>query len=216
MGKEEVLQKLDELDRSVERTYRTRHLNNLTQMIMSSGGAAKQSDGDYSPKSNLKPKFEEGDEVYATYTQPQQNSWKQNDTESTWKPGVITSYTDELETGSQYGDKRTYCILYDSGIENYVDDYEVYSRKDYELFNRDRKWIGVRNVTDVNCNDLWAQKHGWYVATIEGRERSFSRLTGKSATWMVHYDVHVTLYIVFACTNTSPSSVLLCSCNESI
>lgn len=38
-------------------------------------------------------------------------------------------------------------------------------------------WKGVKNVTDSKSKDLWAKHVGWYVATIDGEEYSFSLLS---------------------------------------
>ena len=115
---------------------------------------------------HLKPKLDVNDEV-----------------ETLWGAGIIKSYR-EVKTNSPYGPKRIYQIIYDDELgPDEVEDHDVLLKTEHLLsLLKDEKsgWVGVKNVVDRNCDDVWAQKVGWWVATVDGEELSFSLLAGKS------------------------------------
>ena len=57
------------------------------------------------------------------------------------------------------------------------DDYLITNSKVTEDGNVDPTWLGVRNKVDETSIDRWANEIGWYVATINGQDQSFSYLT---------------------------------------
>ena len=77
-------------------------------------------------------------------------------------------------------------------IDNLEDAY-IFNKEDYLLTIRlgkskkKKDWIGVRNVVDEESSDMWARSVGWYVADINGKERSFSLLSDALRA----YDAHV-------------------------
>ena len=77
-------------------------------------------------------------------------------------------------------------------IDNLEDAY-IFNKEDYLLTIRlgkskkKKDWIGVRNVVDEESSDMWARSVGWYVANINGEERSFSLLSDALRA----YDAHV-------------------------
>ena len=96
----------------------------------------------------------------------------------------MTSYK-EIDIDSSYGPTRIYNILFDDGdVLNDLNDYFVFSKEDYLLSMRNdgvSSWIGVRNETEPRAakEDKWPRIVGWYVATIDGKDQSYSRLSGK-------------------------------------
>jgi len=64
-----------------------------------------------------------------------------------------------------------------------VEDHLIFSKNEYNLTMKDNGktdwYVGVKNVVDEKSTDLWASVVGWYVATIDGQEQSFSLLSGK-------------------------------------
>lgn len=156
-----------------------------------SGGAKKPEDDDdangalaNADRSHLKPKFEPGDEVYAAWEPPDDGigiARNKKNSDTTWKSGAILSHR-EIPNNyiNPYGPKRLYHIVYEDGDEKYdVEDCYVYPKSDYLLFSRGTVWNGVKNETDGSSHDKWAKFIGWYVANIEGREVTYSRLTGE-------------------------------------
>ena len=132
-------------------------------------------------KRKLKPRYEVGEEVYAAW-------WpndKKVDEPTLWYLGRVKSYKDQ-RVGSkgvgEYGVIRTYKIFYtDDGTElDNIPEHFVFHKDDY-LFSTSvdpkHEWKGVRNVIDKKSEDLWASFIGYYVATIDGKEQSFSRLS---------------------------------------
>lgn len=131
-------------------------------------------------RSHLKPLLKVGDEVYSAW-------WLNEDRsdDPTWLSGIIKSCKEvEQEDDGQYGPTRMYDVTFDDGNEGEIDGIEdryVFPKEDYLLSTKrgDREWVGVNNVVDENSTDQWAKIVGWYVATIDGDEQSFSRLSGK-------------------------------------
>jgi len=124
-----------------------------------------------------------GEEVYAAWWD---GTHALNDgTNASWFPGKVKSYR-EINTDSPYGPSRFYDILYDDDDEiDGLEDYWVFSKVDYLLSTRnvgDSSWIGVRNETDqlLGEEDIWPRIVGWYVANIDGKDKSYSRLSGKT------------------------------------
>lgn len=126
---------------------------------------------------SLKPLLEESDEVYAAF-------WPdlQRNEQPSWYPGVVTSYTtDDNDDG--YGSTRFYNVSFDDGDTlDDIEDLFVFHREEYELISANMKrghnntWIGVKNVLDKKSQCRWANTVGWYVATIDEKDHSFSRL----------------------------------------
>ncbi|KAL3765684.1 hypothetical protein ACHAW5_006364 [Stephanodiscus triporus] len=130
---------------------------------------------------HLKPLFDVGEEVYAAWWDD--SHVLKDGTNASWFPGKVKSYR-EVNTDSPYGPSRFYDILYDDDDEiDGLEDYWVFSKVDYLLSMRnvgDSSWIGVRNETDqlLGKEDiLWPRIVGWYVATIDGKDKSYSRLS---------------------------------------
>jgi hypothetical protein len=123
-----------------------------------------------------------GEEVYAAWWDSKHAL--KDGTCADWFPGKVKSYW-EIETGSPYGPSRFYTILYDDGDElDGIEDYWVFSKVDYLISMRsvgDSSWIGVRNETDqlASEGDTWPRIVGWYVATIDGKDHLYPRLSGK-------------------------------------
>jgi hypothetical protein len=96
----------------------------------------------------------------------------------------VTSYN-EIDMDSPYGPTRFYDVSFDDGDEsNEIEEYWVFSKEDYLLSTRNdgvSSWIGVRNETDPRAatEDTWSRIVGWYVATIDGKDQSYPRLSGK-------------------------------------
>ncbi|KAL7527492.1 hypothetical protein ACHAXR_007734 [Thalassiosira sp. AJA248-18] len=155
------------------------------EMETAASAAIKEQEGiiaKQQQKLKLKPRLEVGEEVVAAWW-PDMN---RKDTAS-WYPGRIKSYVEvqsdndgeDDSGGGEYGPARLYTIKYDddgtqlSGIpEHYVfpkSDYLLSTNDDQEPTNR--KWKGVRNVTDASSNDSWAKLVGWYIATIDDGSR---------------------------------------------
>ena len=139
---------------------------------------------------HLKPLFEKGDKVYSAWWQ----NTKRNDNPQ-WFPGTIKSYR-EVETDSPYGPTRYYDVKFDDGDEmDGVEDYYVFPHSDYELVkdnNFKNEWIGVKNVHDPNIDGevgKWPRIVGWYVATMDGKESEYARLSGK-CLWYDMWECH--------------------------
>lgn len=135
-------------------------------------------------KDDLKPSLNEGDEVWAAWW-PDAKS-RRDHTKCSWYPGRIIRVRESYgrDRVCDYGPIRYYSVEYDDGDElDDVEDTFVMRREDYE-FNRQvmggkRVLRGVENEDDKNAKDPWARNVGWYNATIDGKERSFSLLAGK-------------------------------------
>ena len=116
-------------------------------------------------------------------------------THASWFPGRVTSYK-EIDIDSPYGPTRIYNVLFDDGdVSNDVlNDYFVFSKEDYLLSTRNdgvSSWTGVRNETDPRAakEDKWPRIVGWYVATIDGKDQSYSRLSGERLETLVQVAV---------------------------
>ena len=113
---------------------------------------------------------------------------------ASWFPGRVTSYK-EIDIDSPYGPTRFYDVSFDDGDEsNEIEEYWVFSKEDYLLSTRNdgvSSWIGVRNETDPRAakEDKWPRIVGWYVATIDGKDQSYSRLSGKRLETLVQVAV---------------------------
>ena len=135
--------------------------------------------------SNLKPLFNNGDKVTVAWWHPKLDPNQEGDPKG-WYPGTIVSYKN-IGT-SEYGPTRTYHIRYDDGdeLEN-IQDYWVFSRKDYALSMRSQPNIGVKKRRDKQSYDMWAKKVGWYEINVSGTKKLFSFLSDA----MKAYDDHV-------------------------
>jgi len=94
-----------------------------------------------------------------------------------------------------YGPVRLYHVKYDEDGAESVDvpEHLVFPKADYLLLSAaasaadssstssrsapDKSWKGVRNVVDPTSPDRHASLVGWYVATLDGREVPFARLS---------------------------------------
>jgi len=134
--------------------------------------------------SNLKPLFNIGNKVTAAWWHPKLDPNQEGDPKG-WYPGTIVSYKN-IGT-SEYGPTRTYHIRYDDGdeLEN-IQDYWVFSRKDYTLSMRSQPNIGVKKRRDKQ-SDMWAKKVGWYEINVGGTKKLYSFLSDA----MKAYDDHV-------------------------
>ncbi|KAL3799419.1 hypothetical protein HJC23_013874 [Cyclotella cryptica] len=120
-------------------------------------------------KAILKPLFEVNDKVFAPW-------WPnaKRKCQPSWYSGVITGYN-IVEKAGDYGPTRHYSVRFDDDNEELrgINDAYVFSFEDYKLSMFDQngdsgktRWVGVKNVTDVNSRDLWAKVVGWYEASI--------------------------------------------------
>jgi hypothetical protein len=111
-----------------------------------------------------------------------------------WFPGRVASYK-EVDTDSPYGPARFYDVSFDDGDEsNEIEEYWVFSKDDYLLSVKNygvSSWIGVRSETDPRAaeEDNWPRIVGWYVATIDGKDQSYPRLSGKRLNSFVRITV---------------------------
>lgn len=106
-------------------------------------------------KSELKPLYQVGEEVYAFYPETED-----------WYPGIVLAYRNVTEYGD-YGPDREYKVRFEDGdISDYLEQSEVRSREDYMLFSLDKEWIGVEHHKDPKSNDSWAREVGWYEVSI--------------------------------------------------
>ena len=132
-------------------------------------------------KSQLKPKLQIGSTVYAAWW-PDIERCKA----SSWYEGRIRSIKVKYDTnndndGDTYGPTYYYDVDYVDGDElDGVADQFVFVKEDY-LLNIQKKddWLGVVNVMDKGCKDVWARMVGWYEVTIDGVVYKFSLLSGK-------------------------------------
>jgi len=138
----------------------------------------------------LKPLLKTGDEVTAAWW-PASTPDISEVAPSGWYRGVISSYktlhpTNNTSSNNCYGPVRFYCVNFDDGDvgsdipEHFVflqDEYEIMTMKDDDDDDEDIVWKGVRTVTDRHTDDPWAKHVGWYVATIDGEDHTFSLLS---------------------------------------
>ena len=136
-----------------------------------------------------------GEEVFAAWWDSYLPLKDHDGTHASWFPGRVTSYK-EIDIDSPYGPTRIYNVLFDDGdVSNDVlNDYFVFSKEDYLLSTRNdgvSSWTGVRNETDPRAakEDKWPRIVGWYVATIDGKDQSYSRLSGKRLETLVQVAV---------------------------
>jgi len=144
---------------------------------------------------SLKPILKGGSAIYAAYWPPDD---PKRVTEPSWYPGVVsTCKVSVTPADEKYGSVRYYDVKYDDGDKlNKIPDHFVFAEEDYLLHlcldgkstgTKKASWIGVKNVTDRRSKDQWAKCVGWYVATIEGGNYSFPRLSDA----LKAYDVSV-------------------------
>jgi len=138
----------------------------------------------------LKPLLKIGDEVTAAWWPPSTPDISEV-APSGWYRGVISSYktlhpTNNTSSNNCYGPVRFYSVNFDDGDvgsdipEHFVflqDEYEIMTMKDDDDDDEDIVWKGVRTVTDRHSDDPWAKHVGWYVATIDGEDHTFSLLS---------------------------------------
>ena len=116
-------------------------------------------------KSQLKPRFNVGDEVYAEYSH------------NSWYPGKVKFYK-EVDSDSKYGPIRLYDIIFDDGDERKkLRDYGVMAKRDYELTSRVKKYVGIKICTDKKSIDKWARDVGWYEVNLGGTKQLYSLLS---------------------------------------
>jgi len=131
-------------------------------------------------KTELKPVLKVGDEVYSAWW-PNPEKRKTN-TDSSWYEGRIKSVRRKVahNSGNEYGATYLYDIDFDDGDElDGVEDAFVFPKVDYLLEEKNKKWLGVKNVMDPKSKDMWAELVGWHEATIDGNVYSFPLLSGK-------------------------------------
>ncbi|KAL7526567.1 hypothetical protein ACHAXR_004615, partial [Thalassiosira sp. AJA248-18] len=128
-------------------------------------------------KKELKPLLKVNDEVYAAWW-PDEDSRRTN-SQSSWYEGRIKSVK-AVDKGGDYGPEYYYSIVYwDDDSLDHVSDVFVWPKAEYLLSTNGKKWIGVNNVIDEDpsLSGQWAGVTGWYTATIDGEEYSFSLLS---------------------------------------
>mmetsp|Transcript_27682 Transcript_27682/g.59121 ORF Transcript_27682/g.59121 Transcript_27682/m.59121 type:complete len:772 (-) Transcript_27682:404-2719(-) len=130
---------------------------------------------------SLKPLLEVGQPVYSAY-------WSPTDPDRElipdWYPGVVSSYkVSKLADDDKYGYVRYYSVNFDDGdVMTNVRDHFIMDAEEYLLHLRDdedesHSWLGVKNVVDKTSNDAWAKHVGWYVATFDEEEHTFSLIS---------------------------------------
>lgn len=132
--------------------------------------------------SNLKPLFEEGDDVVSAWWNPITDGKRRKKT--SWYPGKVISYKsiEDANASSKYGPSRLYHIMFTDGDElDNIEDYYVFSKTDYELTTKFEveglDYIGVKRRVDKNSNDIWAKLVGWYeIKGEDGKVQSFPKL----------------------------------------
>jgi len=100
-------------------------------------------------KTELKPVLKVGDEVYSAWW-PNPEKRKTN-TDSSWYEGRIKSVRRKVahNSGNEYGATYLYDIDFDDGDElDGVEDAFVFPKVDYLLEEKNKKWLGVKNVMD--------------------------------------------------------------------
>ena len=134
------------------------------------------------------------EEVYAAWWDGGVLAKDRRGATASWFPGRVSSYK-EIDTDSPYGPFRFYDVTFDDGDEsNEIEEYWVFSRDDYLLSVTNygvSSWIGVRSETDPRAaeDDKWPSIVGWYVATIDGKDQSYPRLSGKRRNACVRISV---------------------------
>ena len=124
------------------------------------------------------------EEVYAAWWDGGVLAKDRRGATASWFPGRVSSCR-EVDTDSPYGPTRFYGVAFDDGDEsNEIEEYWVFSRDDCLLSVTNygvSSWIGVRSKTDPRFaeDDKWPSIVGWYVATIDGKDQSYPRLSGK-------------------------------------
>mmetsp|Transcript_8925 Transcript_8925/g.15776 ORF Transcript_8925/g.15776 Transcript_8925/m.15776 type:complete len:866 (-) Transcript_8925:73-2670(-) len=148
---------------------------------------------------SLKPLLEIGTAVYSAYWCPLNDPSR--DLDPDWYPGVVSSYkVSKTIEDERYGNVRYYNVHFDDGDESeHVADHFIMGAEEYLLNLRQEEgdedemgsrhlgrgsgkrhslcWMGVKNVTDRTSCDMWARHVGWYVATIDDVEHTFSLLS---------------------------------------
>ena len=134
-----------------------------------------------SSQKSLKPLLEVGQPVFSAYWPPDDPD---REAEPEWYPGIITHYkVSKLADDDKYDYIRYYSVRFDDGdVMRDVCDHFVMPASEYLLHLRHEdveghKWLGVRNVVDRNSGDYWAKHVGWYVATFDDEEHTFSLLS---------------------------------------
>ena len=137
----------------------------------------------------LKPLLKKGDQVTAAYFPPSSGD---ADEPSGWYRGTISSLRTTAskrgqKTNACYGPVRYYTVHFEDGdIGRDIPEHFVFLQEEYELLimnddeddeDNETEWKGVRTVTDSQSEDEWAKDVGWYVATIDGEEHTFSLLS---------------------------------------
>jgi hypothetical protein len=93
-----------------------------------------------------------------------------------WHPGRIWD-VNEMPSNSGYGPVRTYDVVYDDGeTEKNIKEIFIMEKSDYELAKEGKNWVGVKNVTDPDSEDGFAQAVGWYEVSSEGTNHVFTSL----------------------------------------
>lgn len=139
----------------------------------------------------LKPLLKVGDDVTAAWWPPSADI--EEAAPSGWYRGVISSYKTAYPTqksNSCYGPVRYYSVNFDDGdVGRDIPEHFVFLRDEYDIMtglNEDNNdndndeeivWKGVKTVTDRQSDDPWAKHVGWYVATIDGQDHTFSLLS---------------------------------------
>ena len=148
----------------------------------------------------LKPLLKIGDEVTAAWWPPSTPDITEV-APSGWYRGVISSFktahpnnksSSSSNTNNYYGPVRSYSVNFDDGdVGSDIPEHFVFLHEEYEIMTmhdddddreddddaEDIVWKGVRTVTDRHSDDPWAKHVGWYVATIDGQEHTFSLLS---------------------------------------
>lgn len=132
-------------------------------------------------KRKLKPRYQVGEEVYAAWWPAD----KKFDEQPLWYPGHVKSYRDQrvgTKGAGEYGVVRLYKVQYteDGTEQDHIPEHFVFPKEDYLLStsnDTNHVWKGVKNVVDEASEDVWASLIGYYVAIIDGKEHTFSRLS---------------------------------------
>lgn len=144
----------------------------------------------------LKPLLKVGNEVTAAWWPPTTKDITEV-APSGWYRGIISSYktvypnnNSSSSNNNYYGPVRLYSVNFDDGDFGCdIPEHFVFLHEEYEIMtmhddndgenddDEDIVWKGVRTVTDRHSDDPWAKHVGWYVATIDGQEHTFSLLS---------------------------------------
>lgn len=138
----------------------------------------------------LKPLLKVGDEVTAAWWPPTTPDITEV-APSGWYRGVIASFKtvfpNKSSSSNYYGPVRVYSVNFDDGdFGSDIPEQFVFLHEEYEIMtmhdddgedDEDMVWKGVRTVTDRHTDDPWAKHVGWYVATIDGQDHTFSLLS---------------------------------------